>query len=174
MFKRKAAIDDPNDVAAIEQAAVYLLGRREHSSVELGRKLKQKGYAEDAIDGVLAQLQERGWQSDQRYADILVRQRLEAAYGPLKIYQDAQLKGLDKALVEQLLQDLDVDWQALAVQRYQRRFGTQPPADDKELARRQRHLAGRGFYPQDVYAACKIAVAAVDEAPWVAKNNAPW
>jgi len=158
MFKRKAIIDDPNDVAAVEQAAVFLLGRREHSSVELARKLKQKGYAEDAVDTVLEELQERGWQSDRRYAELLVRQRLEAAYGPLKIYQDAQLKGLDKTLVEQLLQELAVNWQALAVERYQRRFGTQPPADKKELARRQRHLAGRGFYPQDVYAACKAAV----------------
>lgn len=157
MFKRKA-IEDPDDVAAIEQAAVFLLGRREHSGVELIRKLKQKGYAEDAIDTVLEQLQERGWQSDQRYAELLVRQRLEAAYGPLKIYQDAQLKGIDKALVEQLLQELSVNWRDLAVQRYQRRFGTQPPTDDKELARRQRHLAGRGFFPQDVYAACKAAV----------------
>ena len=171
MFKRKASDVDPYDVVAIEQAAVFLLGRREHSSVELVRKLKQKGYAEEAIDRVLAQLQERGWQSDQRYAEILVRQRLEAAYGPLKIYQDAQLKGLDKTLIEQLLQEREVNWQALAVERYQRRFGTQPPGDEKELARRQRHLAGRGFYPQDVYAACKVAVAVADETPSPSGNG---
>lgn len=158
MFKRKRDIEDPHDESAIEQSAVFLLGRREHSAVELQRKLSQKGFASEAIDAVIERLQQRGWQSDERCAELLIRQRVEAAYGPLKIYQDMQLKGIDKSLAEAILQRLDVSWRALAIERYQRRFGCEMPSDDKELARRQRHLAGRGFYPQDVFAACKAAV----------------
>ena len=149
---------DPCDTAVIEQRAVFLLGRREHSAAELKRKLRDKGFAEDAIDEVLADLQTRDWQSDQRFAESIVRQRIENAYGPLKIYADMQQKGIDRAFAEQILAEQNVDWKALAVSRYQRRFGTDEPADDKEQARRQRHLASRGFYPGDVFAACKIAV----------------
>lgn len=149
---------DPHDTTVIEQRAVFLLGRREHSMAELKRKLRARGFAEDAIDEVLTDLQARGWQSDQRCAEALIRQRLESAYGPLKIYADMQQKGIDKSLVEDILAQTQVDWQALAVARYQRRFGTQAPADEKEKARRQRHLAARGFYPGDVFSACKIAI----------------
>lgn len=158
MFKRKGSVLDPSDQGAIEQSAVFMLGRREHSAAELQRKLQQKGFAEDAIDTVIAGLQERGWQSDERCAELLIRQRIEAAYGPLRIYQDMQRKGIDKSLAEQILEQRNVNWRALAVQRYQRRFGTVAPLDEKELARRQRHLAGRGFYAQDVYAACTEAL----------------
>ena len=158
MFKRKSSVTNPSDTAAIEYAAVFMLGRREHSAAELQRKLQQKGFAGAAIDTVIAALQERGWQSDERCAELLIRQRIEAAYGPLRIYQDMQRKGIDTALAEQILEQSNVNWQALAVQRYQRRFGNLAPLDEKELARRQRHLAGRGFYAQDVYAACAAAV----------------
>ncbi|MGZ7289213.1 regulatory protein RecX, partial [Streptococcus pyogenes] len=89
------------------------------------RKLRDKGFAPDAIDEVLADLQARGWQSDQRCAESMIRQRLENAYGPLKIYADMQQKGIDRSLVEDILAQSDVDWQALAVARYQRRFGTE-------------------------------------------------
>ncbi|MCC5878698.1 MAG: regulatory protein RecX [Idiomarina sp.] len=158
MMRPSKPPEDPHDQAVIEQRAVFLLGRREQSAAELSRKLRDKGFAADAVDEVLARLQERGWQSDQRFAESMIRQRLESAYGPLKIYADMQQKGIDRSLVDDILAQSEVDWQALAVSRYQRRFGTEPPADEKEKARRQRHLAARGFYPGDVFAACKIAV----------------
>lgn len=158
MLNKRKVVDDPTDERAIEQAAVFLLGRREHSANELYRKLSTKGFHGDAIDNVLQILQQRGWQSDERFAESLIRQRIEAAYGPLKIYADLQQKGIDKAIGEAILQNMAVNWQQLAVTRYQRRFGTEPPLDEKEKARRQRHLASRGFYPGDVFSACKRAL----------------
>lgn len=162
MFQRKREVKDPHDTQAIEQAVVFLLGRREQSAAELQRKMRAKGFHPDAVDEVLASLQQRGWQSDERFAESLIRQRTDSCYGPLKIYADMQQKGIDRGLAEAILERIDVNWQQLAVARYQRRFGTEPPADDKEAARRQRHLAARGFYPADVYTACKIAVQAPD------------
>jgi regulatory protein len=155
---RQRPVQDPADHNAIEQRAVFLLGRREHSAAELTRKLTQKGFDKDAVDMVIEQLQARQWQSDERFAAGYIRQRIDAAYGPLKIRADLSQKGVSQALVEDLLAAADVDWVALAVQRHQRRFGSEPPADDKEKARRQRHLYGRGFLPDQVRQACQLAI----------------
>lgn len=149
---------EPDDLKAIEQRAVFLLGRREHSAAELSRKLRDKGFATEAVAEVLAELQARGWQSDQRFAEGFIRQRVESGYGPLKIQADMAQKGIHRDLTEQVLEEMDVNWLQRAVERYQRRFGQQPAVDDKEKARRHRHLAARGFYPGLVYEAAKIAV----------------
>ncbi|RUO33076.1 hypothetical protein CWE14_07530 [Aliidiomarina soli] len=153
MLRISMAKVEPDDKKAIEQRAVFLLGRREHSASELARKLRDKGFAADAVDEVISELQERGWQSDQRFTESYVRQRIEAGYGPLKIYSDMAQKGIQRTLVEQILESTNVDWVAVAADRYQRRFGTEAATEDKEKARRQRHLASRGFLSSHVYAA---------------------
>lgn len=145
---------DPDDKQAIEQRAVHLLGRREHSAAELKRKLQQKGFDVEAVTEVLAHLQERDWQSDARFTEGFVRQRVEAGYGPLKIRADLQQKGVASDLVAATLEASAADWAALAEARYRRRFGSQPPTDEKERARRQRHLYQRGFLPDQVRTAC--------------------
>lgn len=144
----KAGTED--DVKAIEHRAVHLLGRREHSASELKRKLRQKGFAAEAIDEVLELLAERGWQSDQRFAESHIRQRIESGYGPLKIRFDLQQKGIASAMIEELMAAQETDWTELARQRYERRFGEAPAEDEKERARRLRHLYQRGFLPEQV------------------------
>lgn len=145
---------EPDDEQAVEQRAVHLLGRREHSASELRRKLQQKGFCAATIDTVLERLQERDWQSDVRFTEGFVRQRIESGYGPLKIRADLQQKGVASELVARALEASAADWIALAEERYRRRFGAQPPADEKERARRQRHLYQRGFLPDQVRTAC--------------------
>ncbi|MGX5913657.1 regulatory protein RecX [Aliidiomarina sp. Khilg15.8] len=145
---------EPDDEQAIEHRAVHLLGRREHSAAELKRKLQQKGFVTRIIDEVIERLQERDWQSDERFTEGFVRQRVEAGYGPLKIRADLQQKGVASDLVAAALEASATDWTALAQERYLRRFGDQPPEDEKERARRQRHLYQRGFLPDQVRTAC--------------------
>ncbi|RUO26128.1 hypothetical protein CWE09_05235 [Aliidiomarina minuta] len=142
--------DAEEDVKAIEHRAVHLLGRREHSAAELKRKLRQKGFAAEPIDEVLELLAERGWQSDQRFTESYIRQRIENGYGPLKIRFDLQQKGIASSMIEELLAAQETDWVELARQRYVRRFGETPAADEKERARRLRHLYQRGFLPDQV------------------------
>jgi regulatory protein len=57
-------------------AAAEMLSRREHSSAELRRKLRAKGFGPAACDVALERLEDRGYQSDERFADMWIRTRM--------------------------------------------------------------------------------------------------
>ena len=155
---------DPEDERAIEFRAVDLLSRREHSEAELRRKLVHKGFAIEAVNAVLKRLQERQWQSNERFAESFFRQRVEQGYGPLRIRMEMSQKGLSDLEIEAVFTDFAPDWRELAKQRYQRRFGDAngnivklQQLEVKERAKRQRFLAQRGFTAEQVYAAIGAA-----------------
>lgn len=153
--KGKRGPDDPTDQRAIEHRAVQLLSRREHSAHELSHKLEQKGFERDAVRAVVARLETRKWQSDARFADVFFRQRVQQGYGPLRIRAELQHKGVDEDQIQRVFEAEDVDWFALARERFQRRFPHPVDAADrrKEQARRMRYLTQRGFTGEQVRSA---------------------
>lgn len=58
----------------MDQAVKYL-AMREHTAKELRQKLMQKQYTPATIAATIEALQESGAQSDERYAEIMVRSR---------------------------------------------------------------------------------------------------
>ncbi len=107
-------------------------------------KLEQKGFAADVVQRVVEDLQQRGWQSDERFAESRVRHRLAAGWGLRRIRQELAHLGLDRALVEQALAREEPDWLAQAMALYRRRYPG-PPRDDRERQRRMQFLARRGY-----------------------------
>lgn len=128
----------------IEQIAVRLLHRREHSVRELEIKLQQRGYEKTDIDAVLEILQKRKWQSDHRFIETFINNRVSRGYGELRIKAELQQKGIEQQDIESALQALNLDWQGLATQLYQRKYSTLP-ADDNEKQKRIRFMSQRGF-----------------------------
>ena len=100
---------------------------------------------EALIAQTLNRLTEDGLQSDSRYAEVLIRSRVNRGQGPLKIRADLRQRGLDGEAVEPLLEDYAEQWPELAQQVVERRFGSDAAADRGDWARRARFLAGRGF-----------------------------
>ncbi len=131
--------------ADVRDAALRLLARREHSYVELRRKLGRKGWPDELVDLELSALSEAGLQSDQRYAESYVRSRAAKSYGPVRIRAELGERGIERGLIEAAFRELDADWFSIAASWYQRRYGDEPPADFKEKSRRQQALARRGF-----------------------------
>lgn len=121
------------------------LARREYSRKELFDKLCPRSENLTELDQVLDSLVEDGLQSDERFADSWFRGRLGRGWGPLKMRQEARLKGVSDAQFEQLLNEYQPNWFDLAAGVLHRRFGTDPAPDPKEKARRIRFLQGRGF-----------------------------
>jgi regulatory protein len=154
---RIAAADAPPegtvDRPAIRRAAMDLLARREHSLDELRRKLGRRFPPGEDLDQVLNELVDQRLQSDQRYADSFVRQRLQRGYGPLRLQQEMRQKGLDPSQVAEALQRLEVDWFALAAEVQRKKFGAGAPRDLRDKARRLRFLQYRGFTGDQVAAA---------------------
>ena len=137
--------EEPSDEQAIEQRAVYLLSRREHSRAELLRKLTQKGFEANAVKRVLDTLEARNWQSDERFSSSFIRQRVQQRHGPRKILAQLSQRGVQGEAVHMELQQQNVDWTALAREALYRKFKQPAGRDPKELARRHRFLASRGF-----------------------------
>lgn len=129
-----------------------LLARREHSRAELQRKLGGRGGDSEAVDGVLEGLAAAGLQSDARFAESLVRSRIEGGYGPVRIRYELRQHAVDETLIEAYLEPYRETWQALARTAAQKRFGEQPVADLKERARQARFLNRRGFTQDQIEA----------------------
>lgn len=124
--------------------ALKLLARREHNARELKRKLKARGISDEDADSAVAHATAEGWQSDPRYAGMLVRTRIAGGYGPVRIEAELEVAGVPAEEIRAALDGAEVDWSALAAQIHARKFGA-PPRGPAERAKHYRYLQGRGF-----------------------------
>lgn len=143
------------DAQEVRSAAMRLLARREHSRLELQRKLKERGHESDVVAEVLQALEQERLLSDQRYAESYVRMRSERGYGPVRIHHELQERGVSDELVGRALEAAEINWYELAARVRKQRFGDQPIADFKEQARQMRFLQYRGFEHGQIKAVCK-------------------
>lgn len=134
-----------NEQAALREAAVRLLARREHARRELADKLTRRGWPRDRVETVLDQLSAEGLQSDARFAESFTRQRAGRCYGPLRIRSELENRGIDRQLIARTLGDIDADWPAIAHQWYRKHYRGRAPDSFAEKARRMQTLARRGF-----------------------------
>lgn len=138
--------DEKRRLLDCEKRAVGLLARREHSRLELARKLADRGFSTDEVEPVLERLVDEGWQSDQRYAESLIRARSARRYGPDRIANELAQQGVDEGVVAEAFAAEPRDWAELARDQLVARY-REPPADFPDRARRHRHLVRRGFPP---------------------------
>ncbi|WP_232059209.1 regulatory protein RecX [Kineobactrum salinum] len=158
--------------ADVRVAAMNLLARREHSLQELQQKLQRRFADAGMVAEVLHVLREENLQSDQRYAESLLRQRLSRGYGPLRLRREMRERGLDDAAIDIAHAAVQPDWFALAESAYLKKFGSDPAggvvaterteqsqgnreeqralqqAALREKARRSRFMQYRGFLPE--------------------------
>lgn len=119
------------------------LSRREHSRLELQRKLS--AYCDDPaeIEAVLDDLQRSHWQCDQRYAQAYV-DRTAGRQGAQRILGALRQQGLADDQLTDLQDTLRASEPDRARAVWQRKFSA-PPQDARDYARQYRFLAGRGF-----------------------------
>lgn len=146
-MKRPRPKPDPDsaDGDGARACAVQLLARREHSSLELRRKLADRGFPQQVIEQVLAGLAAEGLQSDGRFAEQYVRSRAQRGFGPVRIAAELRERGIADPLAREQLADGQWDWAARAERERRKRFGAGLPRDWKEQARQARFLQTRGF-----------------------------
>lgn len=130
--------------------ALRLLAGREHSRLELSRKLHRAGFDEDERHTALQQLETLGLQSDARFAESFVRARSQRGYGEVRIRMELQERGVTDELVTDSLNEAGIDWFALAREVRCKRFGEQEPENFKDRAKQQRFLQYRGFTHEQI------------------------
>ena len=139
--------DTPDDLRQAYHSAIKMLSAREHSSFELTHKLNQRGYSGNTIEQLLEDLQNDGYQSDDRFAEQYARQRLNKGYGPLSIKAKLHERGIGSGLASAALAALEVDWQAHAMEVIGRKFSDEDIVitESKIESRIARFLQSRGF-----------------------------
>lgn len=136
-------------VATTTQRALTLLVRREHSRKELTRKLVTRGLDPVEVDEAVGKLADAGWQDDRRFAESLVRNRVNGGYGPIHIRAELGTHGLDSDAIAAALDSFEGDWVENARDLVRRRFGETVP-DDLTLRRKATDLLMRRGFPGDV------------------------
>lgn len=141
-------------VKGLRTGAMNLLARREHSRLELQRKLLAKLSPDSSqLNGVLDQLEQDGLLSDSRFAEAFSNARIRTGKGPVRIRAELRERGVEEHLVERVLVEMGVDWIDLARDVAHKRFGHAAPLDQREQAQRMRFLQYRGFTTEQIRAA---------------------
>ena len=113
--------------------------RREHSRLELFKKLQIMGYDGDVINSSISKLVEQNYQSDERFAEDFILMRFNQGKGPIKIALELKMRGINTF-------DLSAfDWFQLAKEIRQKKFGDASSLEYKEIAKQKRFLQSRGF-----------------------------
>ena len=134
-----------------------LLARREHSRLELERKLRARGFEASVVTLVLDGLARDRLLEEDRFVESFIRARARKGQGPARIRGELVQRGVDENRVSAGLTDADCDWAALAAEVRVKRFGAAAPADFRERARQASFLQYRGFEADHVRAALDIA-----------------
>ena len=134
-------------------SAMRLLVAREHTVIELTRKLISRGYDRLQIKDVIDELSVEGLQSDRRFTEVYVRSRVGKGYGPAHISRSLREKGIDDELINEYLKSTDDYWLSIAKEILDKRFPSQTVLTDKDWHRRARFLSSRGFSGATVYKA---------------------
>ena len=130
----------PASAAELRARALRYLARREHSRLELARKLAPHAPSRDALDALLDQLVANKQLSDERYAEERAR-TLSRKYGPAKIRHDLGSQGVAEDIVERVCAGDELERARLILSRKYRN----PAGTREERARRARFLQSRGF-----------------------------
>ena len=135
---------------SLRRIGMDFLARREHSELELRRKLSSRWEDADEVEMVLQQLKEENLQSDDRFTEAYLHHRFNAGIGPLKIRHELRQKGVDESLVDAHLEPLAGEWDDLMQQLRVRKYGDAIPDDYSERMKQARFLQNRGFSPESV------------------------
>ena len=136
-----------------------LLARREHACHELASKLSGKFSpfiesddcplsSEQFHDVIVEQIQrltEENLQSDERFVESFINGRKTQGKGPLRIRQELEQRRVSSDLIEDYLDESDEQWQELARQVYQRKYGSADAVAYQEKSKRLRFMQYRGF-----------------------------
>lgn len=127
---------------SLRERALGLLARREHSRVELARKLAPHGDP-DEVAVLLDDLERENLLSNARYAESLAHARA-GRHGSLRLKSDLRDKGVPETIISQVVEESREQDLAAARGVWGKKFG-QPPKDASDRARQMRFLLSRGF-----------------------------
>jgi regulatory protein len=138
---------------SLKARALRFLSMREHSRLELGRKLSKYAEEGDDVGALLDFLEKNNWLSQERFSESLIHRR-GARYGNSRIVAELQSHGVNGEALQELksgLADTEVE---RACEVWRRKFG-EVAADAEGRGKQMRFLMQRGFSQKAVRAAMR-------------------
>ena len=129
----------------LRQQALKYLTRREYSAKELQQKLVLKGFDSELVKAQIEELGRQGLQSDSRFAENYMRFRREKGFGPIRIQQELQQRGVSQELIELHTAINDPQWLDYLKKVRDKRFGDGKAQDLQQRSQQIRYLLYRGF-----------------------------
>lgn len=123
--------------------ALSYLARREHSRLELEKKLAPYAPTPEELSCVLDSLEQHGLLSAGRMVEQVVHAR-RSKFGSQRIVNELQQKGIDENLIAAALPHLKETELETARTVWLKKFGAKP-VNAKERAKQIRFLMSRGF-----------------------------
>ncbi|WP_313020838.1 recombination regulator RecX [Atlantibacter hermannii] len=141
--------------------ATRLLAMRDHSEHELRRKLaapfmvkspqdEVEPIMTEDVDKVISWCYEHHWLDDANFAGRYIASRSRKGYGPQRIRQELQQKGLSREHCDAAFRACDIDWTQITWDIAVRKFGEPLPRDYPTKVKVQRFLLYRGFLMEDI------------------------
>lgn len=139
-----------------------MLGRRAHSSGDLLKKLAEKGYGEEDAAAAVGRCAELGYVNDAEYAARAAERLRERGYGPRKIAEHLEGRGVERETAREAVSAADWDETpaALAALIAKIHRGEWSPKEKKRCADT---LARKGFAWDDIGAAIRAAASGADD-----------
>ena len=163
--------------------AFYYLSNRELSQYQLRQKLLEKECDADAVSDLITEFAEKGYQSDERCAYMLIRESVRKGRGKQHIrraLKDARIAfdSLDELIAAADIDSISdgtiladsgsngdgggdadaVDWLTLAIEARCKKYGNSIPITPKDKAKQLRFLQYRGFDYSVCFDALKYSV----------------
>lgn len=138
---------------SLKGRALRYLSMREHSRLELARKLTPYVQEGEDLEDVLNFLERSNFLSNQRFSESLVNRR-QARFGNQRIFAELgnhELSADDMAEVKEKLQGSEID---RAIEVLHKKFSS-APADHMEKAKQMKFLIQRGFSSKAVQQALR-------------------
>jgi regulatory protein len=138
----------PAPQLSLKARALRYLSMREHSRLELGRKLARHADEGEDVGALLDFLEKNNWLSQARFSESLIHRRA-ARFGNSRIMAELQSHGVQGEALAELKAGLADTEVARACEVWERKFGT-VSSDPAERSRQMRFLMQRGFSQQAV------------------------
>ena len=146
--------------ARLLDRAIRILAMRDHSEQELRRKLaapvlgkngpETLDVTPEEVDTVVAWCIENRYLDDGRFVRQFIGSRSRKGYGPARIRQELNQKGIPRDVSESAMRECDIDWAALAKEQAQRKYGEPLPTTFADKVKIQRFLLYRGYLMEDI------------------------
>lgn len=138
------------DQSMAYNAMLKLLTKREYASFELKHKLSNK-YTIEAIDKALASLQEKNYQSDDRYCQMILDHMVFTYYGPRKYVSYCVKNHISADIYKKYI--FKVNWDKIALLLLKKKYNSKNLTKEEKI-KALSFLFRRGFLSEN----CKHAI----------------